>query len=303
MPMLPADASAFSRHRYDMARVLTRTCPTDLGQTIALTGSVARGVADRFSDIELTFFVDALRIPDDYFGWLREAGADVEPLEDDAVSPDAVLTKSWYRGVFIEAAWQTWAGCEAELRLAFDGATDDHWLLTRVWHIVHAVPLRSGPQLAEWQAQLAHYPDGLQSRLIHQATRAWAEPHWYPRSIVNLWPLVYRDARVVLAYYLLREVELALRVLFASNRQWEPDWKWLASESRRLTQIPRDLVARVNAVFALDDPVRSARGCLELILDILDLVPEQYNMGVQKARVREALQPELLLRVVDASGA
>ncbi len=296
MPMLPADASAFSRDRYNLARALTHTCPADLGQTIALTGSVARGVADRFSDIELTFFVDALRAPEDYLTWLHEAGAVVEPLEDDAVSPGTVLTKSWYRGVFIEAAWQTWAGCEAELRLAFNGATDDHWLLTRAWHIVHAVPLRSGPQLTDWQDQLAHYPDDLQARLIQQGARAWAEPHWYPRSIVNLWPLVSRDARVVLAYYLLREVESALRVLFASNRQWEPDWKWLAPESRRLTQMPRDLVARVNAVFALDDPVRSARGCLELILDILDLVPEQYDVGVQQARVREALQPEQLLR-------
>ncbi len=33
---------------------------------VVLTGSVARGVADRFSDIEIRFFVDALEPPDVY---------------------------------------------------------------------------------------------------------------------------------------------------------------------------------------------------------------------------------------------
>jgi len=116
---------------------------------------------------------------------------------------------------------------------------------------------------------------------------------------VNLWPLVYRDARIALAGRLIRETERALRLVFAVHRRWEPDWKWLASESGCLERAPERLVARVGRIMTFADPAHSATECLTLVLDALALAPAlapaRYDLDRQRRLVREALQPEALL--------
>ncbi len=55
-----------------------------------LTGSASRGVADKYSDIEMMFYVDALPVREDREAWLYDAGAldivfDTEAPEDSEV--------------------------------------------------------------------------------------------------------------------------------------------------------------------------------------------------------------------------
>lgn len=152
---LPRGASTASRVRQDFARTLTAACPRELGREIAVTGSTARDVADRFSDIELNFWVEALPHVGGCLAWLRAAGATTEPLEDEAFQDGAFSTKSWYDGVFVEATWQTRAALEAELGTILTGATVDHWRLTKARHVAHAVPVWEGPWLAGWRDRLA----------------------------------------------------------------------------------------------------------------------------------------------------
>lgn len=61
---LPSDASPESRSR------LASRCPPELASAIAVTGSVSRGYADRFSDIELYFQVGDLLPVAMYEAWL-----------------------------------------------------------------------------------------------------------------------------------------------------------------------------------------------------------------------------------------
>lgn len=293
MKTLPTEATSFSQARYEPARALAEHCPSELGQAIAITGSVSRGVADRFSDIELYFWVDEQHELEAYRGWLRGQGAEVaDQPEEEYIHGEALMTKSWYKGVFVEALWQPWGALKRQLEPVLTAQTTDHWQLTEAWHVADALTLREDARLSRWQEQLTHYPDALQAKLIEHAVWGWARPHWWPASIINIWPLVYRHAHLALAESLAWETEQMLRLLFAVNRQWEPDWKWLAPQSRRLALTPERLVERVNSLFVLSAPEERVNACLQLILEALALVPSAYDMTRPITQVREALHPE-----------
>jgi hypothetical protein len=294
MNTLPSDASAHSRVRYALAQELAAQCPSDLGDAIAVMGSVSRGIADRFSDIELFFWVEELQPVEVYQAWLRRVGADVKDAPA-KLHPGTLSTKSWYHGIFIEASWRRWDSTERTLHRVLAAKTTDHWQLTDAWHVADALPLRPHERLTQWQEQLTTYPEALQRKLIASATGHWAEPHWWPLSIVNTWPPAYRNARLELAERLCWRLEETLRLLFAINRRWEPDWKWLEPESRRLTIAPERLVERVNKLFMLADAQQSVTECLRLMLDTLALVPPTYDLHREQEQIRAALHPEQLL--------
>ena len=173
-------------------------------------------------------------------------------------------------------------------------ATTDHWELVSAWHLRHALPLTEAPQLTAWQDTLKTYPEKLQIKLIENATQFLAEPHGYPLSLINAHKLAAREVPMALAGELAWSVERALRILFAVNRQWEPDCKWLRYEAARLRHKPERLVERVNSVFTLPDLRERVMVCLQLLLDVLELVPEHIDVAREKRHVTEAMQPEEL---------
>lgn len=293
MNALPVRATSFSQIRYQLARELAEQCPIELGQAIAITGSVARGVADQFSDIELYFWVEEQQGLEVYRRWLGSLGAQVaiQP-EDECLHGESLMTKSWYKGVFLEALWQPWDALSRQLEPVLAAQTTDHWQLTEAWHVADALTLREETRLSCWREQLTHYPDELQARLVAQATWSWGRPHWWPASLITLWPLVQRHAHLALTENLVGETEQVLRLLFALNRQWEPDWKWLVPQSQRLARKPDRLVERIDELFSLPKPSERVRACLQLILETLELVPPPYDMTEQITQVREALHPE-----------
>lgn len=294
MKELPPDATPLSRQHARLMADLVRDCPKELGHEIYLYGSVAKGYADRFSDVEITFLVDEVQEASVYEAWLRSAGATVDPAT--MAWGGGHTTKSWLDGLFIEAAWRP-AGAVAEVVGEVSRSeTTDHWKLVDAWHIVYALPLTEAPQLSAWQAALTPYPKALQRKLIEDATRSFTEPHGYPLSLVNAFKLAERGAAMDLSGELTWAVERALRILFAANRQWEPDYKWLKYEARRLEVKPDRLVERVNDVFMLPDLGERVLSCFQLLLDALELVPGHIDIARETAHVSEAMRPAERLR-------
>jgi hypothetical protein len=288
MTTIGTDATSWSEARRALAARLCASCPAELGQAIIITGSVARGVADEHSDVEARFLVDALQPVGVYHDWLRSVGMLVEP-EDDAEHVSGTRTKSWHEGVLVEARWQPWSTLDATLGAILLAETRNHWTLTEAWHVACALTLREHDRLTTWQERLKVYPDALRDRLIIDTAAAWVAPAWWPSSVVNIWPLVARDARLALAGRLTSYLERGLRILFALNRRWEPDYKWLASEAPRLAISPGELVSRVNSALTLEHPRESVRTCLALLIDLLTLASEEYDVSAARERIKEAL--------------
>ena len=53
---LPTAATKDSHIRYKIAQKLANLAPPSFGQESVLTGSASRGVADKYSDIEMMFY-------------------------------------------------------------------------------------------------------------------------------------------------------------------------------------------------------------------------------------------------------
>lgn len=89
--------------RLARARALIERCPTDLDHEIAVTGSVARGVADESSDVELNLWVDALPEARRFRFWLDEVGAtDLKPDIGQMDATGFCWTVCRFQGVWVE---------------------------------------------------------------------------------------------------------------------------------------------------------------------------------------------------------
>ncbi len=107
-------------------------------------------------------------------------------------------------------------------------------MLTFAEVLVSAISLRGG-HLAEWQAILNGYSDAVQRGIVDLAVKQWAKSaHW-----AELRRLARRGESVSLLALLLPDLELALRLLYAVHRRWEPSHKWTLSVAR--TFVPPDL--------------------------------------------------------------
>jgi hypothetical protein len=294
MSQLPHGATQASQMRFDLAQALARQCPARLGREIFLTGSVSRGLADDDSDIELSFLVDTLPAParrprwleSRALGWLRESGA-ADIMLDSGVTPEGSAWATFsYRGIWVEASWQSIPARERLLRAIRDAQVLDHNLLRIAWIMQHALPLRTTGLLSTWQAQLVPYPEALQRKLIAAATEEWRAPHVvHGPSHWGIRP----GEKLSFVTTLISDVHRILRLVFAINQRWEPDWKWLADHVRLLDRKPDRLVDRIGTLFATQDPITSRLECNRVILETLDLVPSTCDVAGPRRTIAESL--------------
>ncbi|MCH8007588.1 MAG: hypothetical protein IIC91_01860 [Chloroflexi bacterium] len=282
MSGLPPGATAASQVRLELAREIAGACPPELGREIALTGSVARGVADDASDIELNFWTDEIPSGNEREAWLREMGGD--PLVVDA-TPGADGTRwviCFVRGIQIEAGWQSIERQRDLVRQLAAGEILDHQRLIVADTLRTGVPLRTDGLLAEWQAALAEYPSALGERLIEESVERWSWPPFH-------WALAERGEWLAVSGRLVGDVGAVLRILCALNERWEPDWKWLRRRTQDFEVVPDRLAERIDAIFSSSDPQRAVEQCLELILDTLRLLPPRPDATHAIAIVEEYL--------------
>lgn len=271
--------------RLGIAQELADLCPAALGEEILLAGSVAHGRADAYSDIEQVFYMSALPSLEDRDTWLKHIGAegilhDEEPLHD-----HSLWSTFRFRGVWIEAGWQVISQHDQWLRQIVAGQILEHSLLILAEMTNTAQPVRSQGWLAHWQQALAHYPELLQARLVKDALEPWR----FPNLLAARWACAAREDSLALTERLVRDVHGILRILFALNRQWEPEWKWLKDITPSLSLQPKSLLERLEAIFSADPPARRVASCFQLIQETLELIPVAIDAEQARLAVRQSL--------------
>lgn len=274
MITLPATATAASQLRYRWIHELVANCPPTLGQEIALTGSASRGIADDDSDIELNFWMESIPPATERAAWLHTAGATDIALDTVTLPGESVWGTFHIHGVLVEAGWQTVASLQEALRALLAGEVIAHFPLLLGEVVAHAVPVRTAGLLAIWQEDLARYPDVLRERLIADACDRWIVPHLFS----SRWALSRRGEGFALADQLIWDIKSILRLLFALNRQWEPEWKWLDYFARSLAIKPERLVERIDEIVSAPHLEQRAIACTELIIEALTLAPPFPNV-------------------------
>jgi hypothetical protein len=251
---------------------------------VLLGGSVGRGEADRYSDIELGVFWQAAPTDEQRAEAIERAGGDVHRLW-----PYAEAERAWFddwfvgrrdgeskSGIAVEPVHMTFEDAQAtvdDVVVRFDPDLDKQVLLAA---LRNGVPLAGEGVLRPWLDAAARYPDEL--------ARAVVQAH---AQIDHFWRFpMYRDrGNPLQAAQMTSDVHVrVLHALHAVNRVYWHGLKSLESVGVRLSLAPRDLVARIRRAYDLELDAR-AHELATLVEETYDLV-EQHVPGVDVERLR-----------------
>ena len=232
----------------------------DAVAAVLIAGSVARGLADDASDIELDVYWTRPPTGSEREAAIEGAGwARVYAEEDEHEWADGLMVD----GVKIDVSGFVTATIDDYLDRAAHGDTEAE-LQVRITALLHGVALHGEPVIEAWRCRCTPYPEPL--------ARAMVEHGLDLRSQERLEMLAARDDVVLLHRDLVDGVQGVLDALFGANRVYAPHpfHKWLEWEATLLAHRPDDLVARIRSLLVA--PPREAAATLgSLVHDTFDL--------------------------------
>lgn len=266
--------------RTELAKEIADKCPEEYGKEIIIAGSVSRGLADENSDIEIEFLVDNMISQQDRVNWIKEIGGTEicpygSPIFDGS---EWIIFK--YKDCWIEAGWQIYSNMVDNIRQIIEGKVYTHDRLILASVLENAIFLRENEILINLQKELNFYPDRLQQKIIMNTIESWnIELALKVRTV-----LAKRNDKIPLLERMISDVHWVLRILYAINKQWEPDWKWTNHIIDDLEIKPENLKERINSIVCINNTTKNLENCFNLICDTLDLIPEDIksNETVQK---------------------
>ena len=248
--------------------------PFDLARELAVTGSVARGWADEWSDVELMALVDELPAEERVREWYPGSLAEVD-AQGDIVWADGEID-----GLKVELVFQRLAGVERLVERILACEVHEHVELRTAEAIVNARIVR-GDRVRAWQARLGRYPPELTRVLVRRAVGPWESQ---PKL-----GIVRRGDRLPVASALVRDAFAILRILHAVNHRWEPTWKWTARRVDELDAKPPRAAERIEAALVAPDPVAAVRAMAGLARETLELVPPDVDVALARRNLDEVL--------------
>ncbi|MBI6872119.1 DUF4037 domain-containing protein [Clostridium aciditolerans] len=263
------------RSRIKLAEEIASKCLMEYGKEIIITGSVSRDLADEDSDIEIEFLVDNLMSECDMVNWIKEiGGTEIHPYGA-PIGDGSVWIIFKYKEYWIEAGWQKIDTMRDNIKVILTGEVYTHDKLTLASTFKNAIFIRKNGILDSLQEELYSYPDDLQQKIIMNTISPWTIDLGLNVRRV----LAKREDKIPLLERMIADIHRVLRILYALNKQWEPDWKWTKHIVKDLDIKPENLIDRINSIICIKDCEESLKACFKLIYDTLSLIPEdvEYN--------------------------
>jgi predicted nucleotidyltransferase len=253
-----------AERRIEFAREMAHTILNFEGvQAIVVAGSVARGYADEYSDLELPIFWN--EVPRD---------------------PIRISMANALRGEFLFS----FDGPSREDQLVVEGSQVDLWhiavrsqeqiiqnvlqrhdtdleSLNAMDTIRCCIPIYGEERIARWKSQAQNFPAGLALAILREKL---------PSFRVDQLSTYARRGNPTGFYSELCRLQCeAFLVLLALNLRYFPTFKWLYRVLEELEVKPRGVAARMRRAFAAshEDAVKETR---QLLLEILQLVDDRY---------------------------
>jgi hypothetical protein len=241
---------------------------------VILAGSVGRGTADAFSDIEIDVFWKSTPSEEDFLTPIATVGGDLLYRASDE--------NEWADGFFIEGikvdtSQFLVSTTERWLHEVVDNADTEVEKQLLIAAIQHAIPLHGDELVERWRTHAAHYPDAL----VH----ATLEEHLRFRARFMLTMFAERNDTLLLYHGLVDETQLLMKVLMGLNRLYipHPYFKWMDWQIGQMQIAPPNLAARLRHV--LRDEPQAAVGLMhQLIEETFDLIDQHTSFDTQAAR-------------------
>lgn len=263
-----------------IARRLSDACVSQAAaRAVALTGSVASGIADGASDIDLIVFHDALP-PRAMLDAVRGHVGGSPRLYASGVK-DGVRFKEGYfaYGVRCDLGHITAAAFEADMALVLDAHSVDAHAQSRLAGILDCLPLHGSEVISGLKDRAAIYPDALARAVVAKYLRF--PPFW------TLTEMGAGRGELLHLYAAMVEAETnILGTLCGLNRVFLPgEFKHLDRLAASLPRAPPDLAPRLRVVLR-QEPKAAAEELGALIRETFALVtqhmPETDTSGPRR---------------------
>lgn len=204
---------------------------------VLLAGSVARGLADGFSDIEIDIFWHAPPTDEDRSAPIERAGW---PIAYRHVDENEWADGFLIAGVKVDTSQFLVSTIDRWLDAALVRADIEPEYQVRITAIQHGQPLYGAELIERWRAKTAVYPGALACAMVAEYTS------FRPRYLLKM--LAARDDVLLLHQDLVATAQQILSVLMGVNRVYAPHpyHKWLDWEIGQLKIAPPDLNRRLR---------------------------------------------------------
>jgi predicted nucleotidyltransferase len=232
-----SDPVAIERRRAIAGRAAAAYMANPAVAAVLLAGSVARGLADELSDIELDVYWRRPPSDDERIAAVEGAGWErVYAEEDEHEWADGFRID----GVKLDAGNFLTSTIDGYLTAALERADTEPELQVRITALLHGEALHGALLIDAWRERCAVYPTRLAIAMVARGLAL--------RPLERLEMLVARDDVLILHRDLVDNLQGLLDALFGLNRVFAPHpfHKWLDWEASLLPIKPDDLVGRIR---------------------------------------------------------
>ena len=262
--------------RINLAHKLAERIRTFQGvQAIMIAGSVARGYADEYSDIEIPIFWNSLPDGSKRIEIVRDLNGRFlhsydGPSAEDQILINDVQVDLWHISVAHE---------EAVIQAVLKDHKIDEGSLNALDTLRSCIPLYGHEIVAKWKEQAQAFPEGLQKKMI--------EAHINAFYISGLFLSSSRNNPTALFGQISRLHQDIFIVLLALNQFYFPTYKWLYRRLGEMTIKPVKIEERMRRVFAL--PYSQAIDETKKLLDETLVLVESHIPSIDTTQVRQQL--------------
>ncbi len=268
---------AIERRRDIAARAAERYAANPAVAAVLVAGSVARGLADERSDIELDVYWRRPPTISERVAAVEGAGWERVYAEEDE--------REWADGYRIDGVKLDTSGflvstIDAYLSAALDRANTEPELQVRITALLHGQALHGKEVIDEWRVRCSRYPTSLALAMVDKGLAL------RPRERLDM--LAARDDVLLLHRDVVDNVQGLLDALFGLNRVFAPHpfHKWLEWEASLIPLKPGDLVPRIRRLLVAS-PCQAVDEMSAIAEETFDLVathlPEFAIGPVRKA--------------------
>lgn len=247
-------------------------------RAVLLTGSLAEGVSDAFSDIDLIAYYDTLPTDDELADTLRHLDAD-DVRASDQRDRGMVVREFRIGGVECQIGHVTVASWEETMRTVLTQHNPGTLAEKAIGGLLEGVALHGEDLMVRWQHIASHYPDELAHATVSHYLKSF--PLW-----MTVERLDRRDATIFFSQMLVEASLNLLGVLAGLNHLYfSPfQFKRLHRFASRMRLAPDRLADRLDDLFSLDRSAASV--ALERLVEETVSLVEAHMPAIDTAPVR-----------------
>ena len=254
-------------------------------KAIGIAGSVARGEADAYSDIDMSIYCKELPTEEELkLAYKQNQGTDYRVYADE--HEDGALVEQYFvQRIKCDFGHVTIERFEDDIKKLLEEYDPNNIMLKVLEGIVDMVPLYGDQLIEQWKVKVANYPDRLAQAMVRKNLQF--RPLWVLKNYG-----VKRGDVLFLTDELQQAVKKIIGVILGLNRFYHPvnsaPFKGIDNLINKMTIVPPNLLFRLKQVLR-EEPQTGVNQLGELIEEIFALV-EKHMSQVDTTEARDKYQ-------------